>query len=251
MTSIYDHPLYYDILFGWDRSAEARFYHEAFLRHGVPPEGRVLEVCCGTGQIALRLARRGWRMTGLARSPAMLAFLAAQAAQGGVALTPLCADMTSFVLPERQHAACNPLSSFRLLLDEDDARSHLRCVAAALESGGVYILDTAFGTSGEAEDDLEEWVMERDDIEVHARPDRVEVRDGGRGLQLTLDWHEQMHPYTPASFQSLIASAGRLSVETCYPEAGQTEDGISLFDLQPARGLPAQGRAMVVLRHDA
>jgi SAM-dependent methyltransferase len=251
VASIYDHPLYYDVLFGWDRSAEAGFYHEAFLHHGVPREGRVLEVACGTGQIALRLARRGWRMTGLDRSAEMLAFLAEQAEQEGVSLTLLCADMTSLVLPERQHAACNPLSSFRLLLDEDAALSHLRCMAAALEPGGVYILDTAFGTSGEAEDDLEEWVMERDDIEIHARPERIEVQDGGRGRQLTLDWHEQMHPYTPASFQKLVASAGRLSIEACYPESGQSEEGVSLFELQHAAELPAQGRAMVVLRREA
>jgi len=250
MASIYDHPLYYDVLFGWDRSAEARFYHEAFLHHEVPGEGRVLEVACGTGQIALRLARQGWRMTGLDRSPEMLAFLVEQAEQKGASVSPLCADMISFALPEPQHAACNPLSSFRLLLDEDAARSHLRCVAAVLEPGGVYVLDTAFGTSGEAEDDLEEWVMRRNDVEIQAYPDRVEVRDGERGLQLTLAWHEQMRPYTPASFRELVASAGRFSVEACYPESGQTEEGISLFELRPAQELPAEGRAMVVLRCD-
>ena len=32
--SICDYPLYYDILFGWDRSAEAQFYATAFARHG-------------------------------------------------------------------------------------------------------------------------------------------------------------------------------------------------------------------------
>ena len=35
MSSVYDFPEYYDILFGWDRDHEARVYTDAFARHGV------------------------------------------------------------------------------------------------------------------------------------------------------------------------------------------------------------------------
>ncbi len=56
MPSIYDFPLYYDVLFGWDRDTEASFYDSTLRRYGVPAGGRVLEVACGTGQVALRLA---------------------------------------------------------------------------------------------------------------------------------------------------------------------------------------------------
>jgi hypothetical protein len=35
VQGIYDHPLYYDILFGWDRSREADFYHRMFERCGI------------------------------------------------------------------------------------------------------------------------------------------------------------------------------------------------------------------------
>ena len=57
IDTIYDHPLYYDILFGWDRDAEAGFYTSLFATYGVVPGDRVLELACGTGQIARRLAR--------------------------------------------------------------------------------------------------------------------------------------------------------------------------------------------------
>jgi ubiquinone/menaquinone biosynthesis C-methylase UbiE len=40
---------------------------------GVRPGERALDVCCGTGDIALGLARRGLRVTGLDFSDAMLA----------------------------------------------------------------------------------------------------------------------------------------------------------------------------------
>ena len=35
--TIYDHPRYYDILFGFDRSKEAEFHHRILLRCGVAP----------------------------------------------------------------------------------------------------------------------------------------------------------------------------------------------------------------------
>lgn len=235
------------MLFGWDRDDEAAFYDEAFRRHGVPAGGRILEVACGTGQVALRLARLGWTVSGLDRSPEMLAFLAERAAESERAVAPLCADMTSFRLATRQHAVYNPLSSFRILLEEHQARSHLRCVAYALDPGGVYILDLMFGTSGEADDDLEEWTMQRDGVEVSATPERVEVRDGAR--ELVLDWHERLRSYTPEAFEKLVASSGSLSIVTSYPESPGSEE-ISRFELRPQGELPARGRAMVVLRAD-
>jgi len=59
--TIYDYPLYYDILFGWDRNAEANFYDTAFQHHGAPRGGNIIEIGCGTGQAAVRLAKHGCR----------------------------------------------------------------------------------------------------------------------------------------------------------------------------------------------
>jgi len=81
--TIYDHPLYYDILFGWDRSKEADIYHRMFERCGVNVGERLLEVACGSGQVAIRLAQQGWQVTGLDISPRMLAFLRGRAVAEG------------------------------------------------------------------------------------------------------------------------------------------------------------------------
>jgi SAM-dependent methyltransferase len=248
VPSLYDHPRYYDVLFGWDRSLEAGFYDGALRTHGAPAGGRVLEVACGTGQIALRLAERGWRVTGLDLSPDMLAFLAERAAQAGAAVSTLCADMAAFTCPVRQHAAFSPMSSFRLLLDDAAVGAHLTCVADALRPGGPYVLDLTFGTSGEAEDDLDEWTLARGGIEVRATPHGVDVRDRARGLELSLDWHERLRAYAPRAFEALVAASGRFSVAACYPESGRAADDISTFDLETPSELPAEGRAMVVLQ---
>jgi demethylmenaquinone methyltransferase/2-methoxy-6-polyprenyl-1,4-benzoquinol methylase len=63
----------YDLLndlqsFGWHRRWKRRVAQLA----GVPPGGRALDLCCGTGDIAFALARRGAAVTGLDFSRKML-----------------------------------------------------------------------------------------------------------------------------------------------------------------------------------
>ena len=72
-------------------------------------------MACGPGRVARLLARRGWKLTGLDRSAAMLALAHEQASLEATPLATLCADVTAFSAPEPFAAAYNPLSSFRLL----------------------------------------------------------------------------------------------------------------------------------------
>jgi len=135
---LYDHPLYYDILFGFDRDFEAGFYHRCLERCGVGRGERVLEVAAGTGQVALRLARLGWRVTALDVRAAMLSFLAERARAEGLEVDTLCADMaSSFASHGPFAAAYNPMSSFRLLHGDGEVGAHLRAMAGALRLGGV------------------------------------------------------------------------------------------------------------------
>jgi len=103
--TIYDHPRYYDILFGFDRSQEVEFYDRTFSRRGVARGERVLELACGPARVARLLARRGYRMTGLDHRPAMLAFARDEAAREAIPLATLCADMTEFASEEKFAAA--------------------------------------------------------------------------------------------------------------------------------------------------
>jgi SAM-dependent methyltransferase len=245
--TIYDHPLYYDILFGWDRSHEADFYARTLEHARV--RGPVLELACGTGQVALRLARRGWEVTGLDIRPSMLAFLARRAEQEGLRVETLCADMTSFSVGTPFAAAYNPMSSFRLLPSDADALAHFDRVRAALEPGGVYVLDLAFvAEPGQAAITTDEaWEMERGGITVAADDAGVRVRDGERAL--TLSWGDEAHlrAYTVEQFSALVAAAPGLALESWHPERSRAT-GVSEFSSDPSASPPRDGRAMVVVR---
>jgi len=247
--TIYDHPLYYDILFGFDRSKEAEFYDRTFARCGVATGERILEVACGPARVARLLSRRGHRVTGLDRSPAMLAFAREQAAAEATPLATLCADMTAFSAPDPFAAACNPLSSFRLLHSDAEADAHLRCMAAALRPGGVYVLDLAFqARSGAPVTTTDEgWEMTRCAVTVRGENDAVYVSDAG--AQRCLAWGAEVHlrGYTASAFAERVGARPAFAIESWHPESSRAT-GVSEFCVEGVSAGPVVGRAMVVLR---
>jgi SAM-dependent methyltransferase len=246
--TLYDHPLYYDVLFGWDRSREADFYEAAFLRAGARPGDAILEVACGTGQVARRLAPR-WRVTGLDSRPAMLAFLRERTEETGAPVEVLCADMTAFSVPARFAAAYNPLSSFRLLASDAQVEAHLACMAAALRPGAVYVLDLDLAESEDTPRPTtdEAWVMTRGAVTVSADDGGVHVDDGGVMHELAWADGEHLRSYTAAGFGRLLGTAPDFELVAWHPETSRAS-GTSEFHREGSATPPAGGRTMVVLR---
>jgi SAM-dependent methyltransferase len=246
--TIYDHPLYYDILFGWDREAEAEFYAGVLTAAGVKPRDRVLEVACGTGQIARRLASRGFSITGLDLSEPMLAFLREAAAREGLPVETLAGDMVRFEASGPFAAAFNPMSSFRLLPESGAAIAHLRRVAEALRPGGVYVLDLELAEAGGGESITtdESWEMQRGAVTVRASNESIAVEDGDSRLELA--WGLEMHlrAYTVEDFEACVVASGAFTIASWHPEGPAADDGISRFPVAPGQR-PRAGRSMVTL----
>lgn len=100
----------------------------------------VLELACGTGRVAIPIAREGVRVVGLDQSPAMLA----RAREKSVGLEHVRweeGDMRAFELRERFSLVFIAYRSFQHLLTVDDQLSCLRCVARHLAPGGRLSLD--------------------------------------------------------------------------------------------------------------
>jgi SAM-dependent methyltransferase len=137
----YHSPEYYDIAFDLRRKAETDFMEGCFRRYARGRVTRVLDIACGTGHHALRLARRGYRVTGLDLSPDSIDYLRRKAAADGLAVEGLVGDMTDFKLPEPADAAICMQDSQGHLLTNDALLAHLRAVAANLRPGGIYLFD--------------------------------------------------------------------------------------------------------------
>lgn len=98
-------------------------------------EGSVLELGCGTGRVALHLARRGHRVVGLDRDPELLAALAERGAD--LTVSTVEADARTFRVDEPVGLVLAPTHLLQLLPEPDQRVECLRSVAAALLPGGL------------------------------------------------------------------------------------------------------------------
>ncbi|HEX2295436.1 MAG TPA: class I SAM-dependent methyltransferase, partial [Actinomycetota bacterium] len=76
------------------------------LKH-VPAGGHVLDLCCGTGQLAAHLVARGFRVTGVDGSSEMLRFARENASEAELVL----GDARALDLPPTFHGAVSQFGS--------------------------------------------------------------------------------------------------------------------------------------------
>jgi cyclopropane fatty-acyl-phospholipid synthase-like methyltransferase len=117
--------------------AEADFIERA-LR--LPPRAEVLDVPCGEGRLALELAARGHRPTGVDATPALLADARAQAEGRGLRIEWAHRDMRDLPWVGRFDAAFCAWGSFGYFDDAGNA-AFLGAVARALRPGGRFLMD--------------------------------------------------------------------------------------------------------------
>jgi SAM-dependent methyltransferase len=103
----------------------------------------LLDVCCGTGQLALYFLERGYRVVGIDLSEAMLGYARENAAhyiESGQARFRQ-ADAADLSLDERFGLAVSTFDSLNHLPDENALRSCFQSVDAVLVPGGTFIFD--------------------------------------------------------------------------------------------------------------
>ena len=101
----------------------------------------VLDLGCGTGSLAIRMALRGLRVTGLDASYAALRAARRKAERRKAAVEWICDDMRSFVVDQQFDLVTSVFNSVNHLLSARDVDAMFRAVSRALVPGGHFIFD--------------------------------------------------------------------------------------------------------------
>ena len=123
-----------------DYEATVAFYNEILDSLGLKPRTAV-DLACGTGSVAVLLAKQELAVTGVDLSEDMLC-VASQKAQD-LENPPrfVCQPLQKLCLPRGVDLAVCALDSLDYILDPADCKEAIRRVYKALNPGGIFIFD--------------------------------------------------------------------------------------------------------------
>lgn len=116
------------------------FAEKMWDRGGDKPR-KILDLGCGTGAIAIPLAQRGYRVTGVDLSEEMLAITYDKAKEKGLQIELLHQDMREVEVAAEMDAVVSFCDSINYLTEGDDVCQTFLRVSQALKPGGLFLFD--------------------------------------------------------------------------------------------------------------
>ncbi len=110
---------------------------EEIVLKDFPQNTRILDLCCGTGQLAAELTKQGYEVTGIDSSEQMLKYARMNAPT--TAFIP--SDVRSFMLMARFNVAFSTFDSLNHVLEIGELEQVFGHVYRQLETNGVFVFD--------------------------------------------------------------------------------------------------------------
>ena len=132
-----------------DYEAECDMIEEIFRRHASGQVSTILDLGCGTGNHAIPLAHRGYKVTGVDRSPEMVKHaktkLQSQTPPPQLQTQFLEGDVRSLELDQQFDAVLMMFAVLGYQITNEDVLAALRTVRRHLRPGGLFLCDVWYG----------------------------------------------------------------------------------------------------------
>jgi 2-polyprenyl-3-methyl-5-hydroxy-6-metoxy-1,4-benzoquinol methylase len=211
---LYNRQIYFDLYEEGDtRLAEQQVQQVLTLLH--PPGGaNILDLCCGYGRHSIKLAQRGFQVTGIDISEKQIQHARDLAQKAHVHADFRVADARKLNFQEAFDVVLNMFISFGFSQDENEHKEVLRGVFRALKPGGTFLLDLwnrekeirqFQPLTCEKTGDLivvKEWQFDALGSRINWR-NTVIFPDGKRE-----SWEHSTRAYTVAELKALLEEAG-------------------------------------------
>ncbi len=188
------------------------------------PGCRMLDLCCGTGQLTRMLADKGCQVTGVDGSEEMLRFARDNVPDGSF----IAADARSIRLPREYQLAVSTFESMNHIPTLIELEAVFRNVAAALVEGGCFVFDVLTEETYRVEWNKSHAIVEDDNA--------CFVRGGYNPETRVAHADITMFRRTAAWERSDVTI-----LETYYPE-GDVLDALHRAGFRQVRSVPADGR---------
>lgn len=244
IDSIYNHPKYYDLLFGSDWRAEFDFLEDCFERYTDRVVQRLFEPACGTGRLLIRFAQAEYVVGGNDLNAKAIDYCNDRLERYDFGRPCVVGDMSDFgleSLPNKKpaDAAFNTINTFRHLPNDKSALSHLECMANVIAPGGLYIIGIHLLPTEGLRMEQEAWTSRRGNLQVNSYMWSKEIVKRQEILGMTLDIYTptshqvvedemQYRTYTKAQFGTLLRKSGRWEVAAVHDFAYDIDDEIEV-----------------------
>jgi SAM-dependent methyltransferase len=138
LPAIYRDPVHYDVLAQMTAPADVPFYRALVAEHGGP----VLELGCGTGRVALELARDGTEVVGVELSEEMLERAQSKAEEESIGVTLALGDLRKFNLETTFPLVLLTYNTINHLLDLASIESCFATVRRHMNERSRFVIDT-------------------------------------------------------------------------------------------------------------
>lgn len=129
---------FYNRYWGPEFSSPALGIYNVLLFPHIPAGCRVLDLCCGTGQIAAELSKCGYQVTGLDGSEAMLRF----ARENAPAAEFIHGDARNFKFPQPFQCVLSAFDSLNHVMELEELKAVFRNVRDAMaDDDSVFLFD--------------------------------------------------------------------------------------------------------------
>ena len=164
----------------------------------------VLDVCCGCGHVTAELVRRGYNITGVDNSKALIEIARRELPQVEFHLQ----DVRHLKLEGPFDAALSTFDSLNHILTLEDLHAVFSGVHAALRNGGLFVFDMNLEEAYEL--DLRQWT-------VNVRHDAVGM---SRGMydSITHTAHTELIWFTQKGSKDCWQRSQSIVEERCYPK---------------------------------
>lgn len=190
----------------------------------LPANARILDLCCGTGQLSQALTERGYRVTGVDGSAEMLRFARENATDAEF----IHEDARYFKLPPVYHAAISAFDSLNHIMDLEELASTFCNVHAALTEDGIFLFDLNTEAQHRTRwDGSVQGIVEDDNVCVTRSSYNAEERTARMDITI---FHLQDEAWQRADFTLLQKPYSEAEVRPALQVAGFVEINAHAFD---------------------